>query len=292
MTPRGTYVMKLQLFKTMWGFDGSIDVAIEQLLFADMDGLEGPAPESITAQQDMSTLLQTNKLSYIAEITTAGSYVPDRHATVQQHLDSLEIKLQHSTKLKPLFITCLGGCDAWPENKSMDFFRRAIELTNQYDSVISFETHRSRSLFNPWVTQRIVEQIPDIKLTVDFSHWCVVCERLMDTEIDVIHAIANNVQHIHARVGYAQGPQVPDPRAPEYEYALHAHQRWWEIIWQSQQKRNFKTTTMTPEFGPDGYLHELPYTRKPVADLWELNSWMAEKEKLHFKNFVTININH
>jgi hypothetical protein len=202
---------------------------------------------------------------------------------MHDHLTSLENKLIHSAALNPIFITCLAGCDAWPEKTSLEFFQRAMELADNYNLKISFETHRSRSLFNPWVTQRIVEQLPDILLTVDFSHWCVVCERLMDTELDVIHAIADNVQHIHARIGYEQGPQVPDPRAAEYKYALDAHQHWWEIIWQSQLSRNFKISTMTPEFGPDGYLHLLPHTQEPVADLWELNQWMAKEEQLHFE---------
>jgi len=271
----------------MWGFNGSsVDEAVNQLVTAGMQGLEGAAPENKIEQAYWSELFESKDIPYIAEITTAGSYVPDRHATLQQHLDSLERKLQHSAALDPLFVTCLGGCDAWPEVQSIEFFQRAIELAEKYSLTISFETHRSRSLFNPWVTQRIVEQIPEINLTIDFSHWCVVCERLMDTELDLIHTIADNVQHIHARVGYDQGPQVPDPRAPEYEYALRAHQNWWEILWRAQIKRGFKFTTMTPEFGPDGYLHELPFSKQPVADLWELNCWMAEEENTHFDCFM------
>ena len=279
--------MQLELFKTLWGFNGtSIEEAITQLLATNMLGLEGPAPEEISQQRKMLELLTDNNISYIAEISTAGSYVPIRHATLQHHLDSLEIKLQHSSALNPRFVTCLGGCDAWPEEQSIEFFIRAIALSKKYNLDISFETHRSRSLFNPWVTQRIVEKIPDINLTVDFSHWCVVCERLMDTELDVIHSIANNVKHIHARVGYEQGPQVPDPRAPEYEYALRAHQAWWEIIWQSQIQQGLKVSTMTPEFGPDGYLHEQPFSKQPVANLWELNQWMALEETRHFSMFI------
>jgi sugar phosphate isomerase/epimerase len=278
--------MQLQLFKTLWGSTGSTEHSIRQAAESGMQGIEGPAPDSSGAQNSTSALLLENNLSYIAEITTAGTYVPDRHATLQHHLNSLDEKLNHSATLNPLFVTCLGGCDAWPDQLSFEFFYRAIELANSYKLKISFETHRSRSLFNPWVTQRVVKELPEINLTVDFSHWCVVCERLMDTELDVIHAIADNVQHIHARVGYEQGPQVPDPRATEYKYAFDAHQRWWEIIWQAQLNRQFKTTTMTPEFGPDGYLHELPFSKKPVADLWELNQWMANEEISHFKRFM------
>ena len=42
---------------------------------------------------------------------------------------------------------------------------------------------------------------------------------------------------------------------------------------------------MTPEFGPDGYLHTLPFTNAPVADLWELNCWMAKNEREHFNDY-------
>ena len=41
-------------------------------------------------------------------------------------------------------------------------------------------------------------------------------------------------------------------------------------------------TTLTPEFGPDGYTHLLPFTQAPVADTWGLNQWMARAEREHF----------
>ena len=39
---------------------------------------------------------------------------------------------------------------------------------------------------------------------------------------------------------------------------------------------------MTPEFGPDGYLHCLPFTAAPVADLRQINTWMAERQRRRF----------
>lgn len=278
--------MKLKLFKTLWGFSGNYQDAIQQALTAGMNGIEGPAAEDAKLRLELKQRLEDQGMDYIAEITTAGTYVPDRQATLQQHIDSFKTKLNASLELNPLFITCLGGCDAWPESQSLDFFQQAMELAKDNNITVSFETHRGRSLFNPWVTQRIVEQIPAIKLTCDFSHWCVVCERLIDTEIDVIKQIANNAHHIHARIGYDQGPQVPNPAAPEYATALQAHQGWWEIIWDAQRQRDYQVSTMTPEFGPDGYLHEAPFTREPVADLWELNTWMANHEMQHFSSYI------
>lgn len=278
--------MELKLFKTLWGFTDAYSTAINESITAGFHGIEGPAPLDYRANKDLFYQLKDSNLNYIAEITTAGTYVPDRHASLQQHLDSLEQKLDASLKLEPLFITCLGGCDAWPEQQNIQFFQSAMEMAESFGVTISFETHRGRAFFNPWVTQRIVEQLPNIKITCDFSHWCVVCERLMDSEIDIIHKLAPHAHHIHARVGYDQGPQVPHPAAPEYEADLRAHQHWWEIIWQQQALSGYEYTTMTPEFGPDRYLHEIPFTKKPVADLWEINQWMAEEERQHFARSI------
>lgn len=277
--------MQLKLFKTLWGFDGSFAQAVDQAVAAGMAGIEGPAPAQPEQRQALRSLLHDAGCDYIAEITTAGSYVPERQATLAQHLDSFRSKLADSAELEPLFITCLGGCDAWPESQSQEFFARAMEIAEGFELIVSFETHRGRSLFNPWVTQRIVAALPAIRLTCDFSHWCVVCERFIDTEQDIIEMLAPHAHHIHARVGYDQGPQVPHPAAPEYDPALRAHQHWWEIIWHAQQQRGYSVTTMTPEFGPDGYLHTAPFTQTPVADLWELNTWMAREEQRHFSAF-------
>ena len=90
------------------------------------------------------------------------------------------------------------------------------------------------------------------------------------------------MHHIQARVGYDQGPQVPHPAAPEHAAALDFHERHWEAVWRSQQARGYAVTTLTPEFGPDGYLHHLPFTDMPVADLWSLNQWIGQRQRQHF----------
>ena len=278
--------MQQKLFKTLWGFDGDYLKAVDEAVADGFDGIEGPAPLDSGIRDEFAASLRENGLLYIQEICTGGDYVPDRRATVDEHLEAFEMGFAAGEELSPLFVTSMAGCDAWPEEKSIAFFRRGMVLAEAAGRVLCYETHRSRSTFNPWTTQRIVEAIPAIRLTADFSHWCVVCERLVDTELDVIKGIAGNIHHVHARVGYDQGPQVPHPAAPEYADALAAHQRWWEIIWRAQQQQGYDTTTMTPEFGPDGYLHLMPFTREPVADLREINNWMAQTERRHFNEFV------
>ena len=91
-----------------------------------------------------------------------------------------------------------------------------------------------------------------------------MCERLvLDGEPGILALCAERAHHVHARVGYDQGPQVPHPDASEYRAALGAHERWWDAIWSAHARAGRATATMTPEFGPDGYLHTLPFSGAP-----------------------------
>src|SRR5688572_29876609 len=82
--------------------------------------------------------------------------------------------------------------------------------------------------------------------------------------------------YIHARVGYAEGPQIPDPRASEWQHAVDRHlQLWQQII--DQHKRNSKQSLyITPEFGPPAYMHTAPFTNQLVGDVWEQNVYMKD----------------
>lgn len=278
--------MELHVFKTLWGHTGSLDEAMAVCRQQDYSGLEGPVPENPAERRKFRTKLAHAGLEFIAEICTAGSYVPDRHASPSRHLESLCRRAEAALECQPQFLTVIAGCDAWSLGESVDFFGQAMAVGEALGVTVSFETHRSRSFFNPWATRDILRQLPALKLTCDFSHWCVVCERLIDTEPEVLALCAGRAHHVHARVGYDQGPQVPHPAAPAYRGALEAHERWWSQIWRRQAMRGMTVSTLTPEFGPDGYLQCLPFTSVPVADLSGINHWMAGREKQLFAETV------
>jgi hypothetical protein len=281
--------MRFELFKTFWGFAGGPREAEPLVRQAGFDGIEAPVPPDEAGRERFAAALAELQLDFIAEITTAGSYVPDRSATPRDHLADLEAKIVWARPLKPRFFNVMAGCDAWPAALQVDFFARAVEIAEKHGVVCSFETHRGRSFFNPWITRDVVRAVPQLKLTCDFSHWVSVCERLLDSEWDTIHELAPHAHHVHGRVGYPQGPQVPHPAAPEYAECLASHQRIWEVLWQAQLANGYAVSTMTPEFGPDGYLHTLPFTNAPVADLWEINTWMGKEERRHFAAFIERN---
>jgi hypothetical protein len=275
--------MRLLLFRSLWtnGFD--LEAALEDCRTGRFDGVEGPVPQSAAEGAAFLAAIRNAGVPWIAEIATAGGYVPERSATPEQHLDSFRRQAEAALDGSPLFLTVLAGCDAWPLGHSVEFFGKACEIAKGLGAIASFETHRSRSTFNPWMTRDLLVQLPTLRLTCDFSHWCCVCERLvLDTEPDVLARCVEQALHIHARIGYEQGPQVPHPAAPEYRPALEAHERWWSLIWSAHEREKRAFTTMTPEFGPDGYLHTLPFTEAPAAELTEINRWMAERQRDRF----------
>jgi hypothetical protein len=274
--------MRLQVFRSLWtnGFD--LDAALGECRDGTYDGIEAPVPLEPRARREFVARLRDADVPFIAELTTGGGYVP-AHASMDRHLEELRTIAEASLEAGPTGFTALAGCDAWSLTQGVEFLGQALEILADLGIRASFETHRSRLTFNPWITRDLLLQVPEMRLTCDFAHWCCVCERLvMESEPEVLALCADRASHVHARVGYDQGPQVPHPAAPEYREALNAHERWWDAVWTANERDEQAITTMTPEFGPDGYLQAAPFTREPVASLDEINRWMAERQRERF----------
>lgn len=278
--------MKLDIFRTLWGYSGDWMPVIDRLHSEGFEGIEARIPDPIADRQRNRTALRDSGTPYIAVVFTSKPVLPDQSASPEMHLADLERKLGIAAEFAPRFVNILAGNDRWPLSAQIDFFGRAIELAEQSGVVCCFETHRARLLGNPWQTLELIQHLPALRFTSDISHWVVSCERLLNDSADDLSAFVERVHHVQARVGYDQGPQVPHPAAPEYEEALAFHRCHWESVWSSQKARGYQATTMTPEFGPDGYLHHLPFTNVPVADLDSLNRWMARHEREHFMDFM------
>jgi len=129
-----------------------------------------------------------------------------------------------------------------------------------------------------------MRELPELKINADLSHWCCVTESMLEDHAEAIELAATRTIHIHSRVGYENGPQVSDPRAPEWAEHLAKFETWWKMIIDEHTKRGEKELTVTPEYGPPSYMQTIPFTNKPVADLWEVCLWSAER----FRNFALI----
>lgn len=268
--------MKLIRAVSCWGNEATPSEALSLAMEWGFEAVEGPIPGDARA---FGQRVADQGKQLIAEVATGceeGSYVPCINASPQDHLEDFRRKLDRALEAQPLRITTLAGSDLWDFGTSCRFLGQLLAIARQAGAPLSVETHRARPTFHPQQTLSLLEELPELSLTLDVSHWCVVCERLVPCELALMAAVEERVAHIHARVGYDQGPQVPDPRAPRYGEELAAHLGCWRRIARHLQGKGAEVLTVTPEFGPDGYLQSHPLTDEPAADLRELNRWMGD----------------
>ena len=285
--------MKISTVKTLWGVtqeQGNAPGEYERL-FTSIKASGFTAVETciwkIEDPVDFCAALTATGLKYVAMINTCkppnDPHVGSR--SLQDHIASFTEQVARVQSAIPahllLLINAHSGCDSWPLETTTAFFTAALAIEADARVLICHETHRGRALYNPWVTRDVCRLFGQLHLTADLSHFAVVAERLFaDDDADwneCLAEITRATRHIHARVGYPQGPQVNDPRAPEHAAAVAAHQVWWDAIVARQSADGAETLTIEPEHGVDGYQQCLPHTQEPVADVKEVNQWIRDR---------------
>jgi sugar phosphate isomerase/epimerase len=233
------------------------------------DGIEIWWPMEQKDQDELFSLLK----KYSLEV---GFLCGAHQSDFQEHLNFFKkmIDAAATNKIqKPLYINCHSGKDYFSLKENKAFIAHTTGLTKQTGIKICHETHRSRMLFAAPVAKQYIKSHPELRITFDASHWCNVSESLLQDQQDTINLTLERTDHIHARIGHQQGPQVNDPRAPEWEEAVKAHLGWWDKIVSLKKKAGERLTILT-EFGPADYMPTTPYNRQPLADQWEINVYI------------------
>jgi hypothetical protein len=257
--------MKLLVFRALWGMTGPTAEQIERIAAAGYDGIEGAPPEDMP-RADFLRRLDEYHLKLIL-----GAQVDAR--------DQLEPTLKRLADYGPLKIGLHSGRDHFSRDEGRVYFETALRLEDDIRIPVGHETHRGRMFFSPWDTAFYLREFPALRIVADYSHWVNVCERLPNDQADALELANQRAIHIHGRVGYEEGPQVPDPAAREYAAQLEWHETHWQRIRQLHQERGADALTFTPEYGPPRYLHTLPHTDQPVADLWAICLWGAARAR-------------
>lgn len=258
----------LKILNTNWGFPGTRETFFNQSKEAGYDGVELWAPGE---EKDRAALQEQAALAKLdLGLLCAGSD-PD----FSKHIRQFETNLQNAVAMRPLYVNCHSGKDWFTFEQNRQIVELSLAISKASGIPVYHETHRGRMLFAAHVTRQFLEQLPGLRLTLDISHWCNVHESLLGDQEETVNLALSRTDHIHTRIGHAEGPQVNDPRAPEWEGAVQRHLGWWDKVLETKAKAGLPLTMLT-EFGPPNYLPALPYTRQPVADQWAINVYMKE----------------
>jgi sugar phosphate isomerase/epimerase len=277
--------MRLDVFKTLWGAVGAgspYPTFREAIPVIAAQGFDGVAFALIARTFDpgIGELEELRELcdEHGLEIATL---VMSEGATVEDHVASLRSDVEAAAPLRSRHLMAHGGADWFDDDQATRFFREVLAMERDLGLTVGHETHRTRILYNPWTTARMLDRFEDLQLTIDFSHWVVVAERLIDDQIDIVRQAAERAVHVDARVGSTQAIQVADPAASDQAETLEGYLRWWHLVWDAQEQRGMGVSTVVPEFGPPPYQPTLP-GGAPITDLWGVCGWMADRLRTEF----------
>jgi sugar phosphate isomerase/epimerase len=263
-------ILKLIFGKSKWEmWDDSLEVFLQRVMASGFEATEIYLGSLQESPAEIARLHTTYGLRLIGQILTQGQSYKD-------HIKSLESQFEFAEQCQVAFINSHTGRDIFSFAENLQVFQRAVQLSQSSGIPILIETHRGRPTYSAVETRKYLEAVPELRLTADFSHWMVVHESdLADQRANVELAMAR-ADYIHARVGYAEGPQIPDPRAPEWEQAVETHVKLWQQIIDQHKRNDKESLYITPEFGPPAYMHTVPFTNQPVGDVWEQNVYMKD----------------
>lgn len=269
--------MKIQYYYPRWGCeDMDWRTFCQKVKQSGFDGIEGPFAEDTREQADMVDALKANDLQFI------GQYYQSFEKDFEQHKSNYTKYLRLLASGKPIKINAQTGKDYFSFKQNAELFAAAGAISKETGITICHETHRNKALFAAHIARDYLRQLPDLKITADFSHWCNVAESLLEDQQEAMALACLHVEHLHARVGHAQGAQVTDPRLPLYARELDAHLNWWDAIVNHYREENKSVLTITTEFGPAPYMIRIPFTNMAIANQFDINVYMMQLLKKRY----------
>jgi sugar phosphate isomerase/epimerase len=270
--------MKILYFRSVWGLEDlpTLEDRFKKIKAGGFDGVELDVPTDLETCRRARKSLDELGLAVVAQQwRTSGR-------TVAEHQAGFEPQYELALALKPLYLNSHTGCDHFTLEENLSIFDHATALAGKHGLEVRHETHRGRALFSAPAAMQFLAARPQLRLVADFSHWCCVHESLLADQPERLEHATKHAYAIHARVGHAEGPQIPDPRDPLWRPNLEAHLSWWKKIVAHRRAEGCTILPVCPEFGPPPYMTLLPHTKKPIADLWDVNCFMRDwlKENL------------
>jgi len=261
---------ELKILATNWGFSGTTDEFCAKAKKEGYDGIEIWWP----AENKKDELFAALKKYQLDVGFLCGGFQNDPKEHLEYYKGMVDAAAKQNIQ-RPLYINNHSGRDYFSFDDNKKFIEHTIALSKETGIIICHETHRSRILYSAPVAKQFIEKYADLKITFDVSHWCNVHESLLADQEQTVNMALERVEHIHARIGHPEGPQVNDPRAPEWENAVKAHLAWWDKVVERKKKNGERMTFLT-EFGPPDYMPTTAYTRQPLANQWEINVYMMQ----------------
>ncbi len=263
--------MKLLILCPQWGYEHlPLEDFFLKVKEAGYDGIDTWLPKSNSEKKKFLSLLDTYKLAIVGHQHQATGN------TIKEYCKSLEYHLTRILECNPLLINSHSGRDYFSSEEQLRVIDTIEEFSVKNNIIVAHETHRGRIGYSPYQAMELFKLRPSMKITADFSHWTCVTESFLENSPEILQEAIIRTKHIHARVGYTQGPQIPDPRLPDWQNPVEFFIEIWKRIIRYQKSKRALFFTITPEFGPPPYMWTRTDNGSPVRNQWEINLFMKD----------------
>jgi hypothetical protein len=274
--------LEIIILSPLWGHEHLPLVPfLESVRQAGYDGLDTWIPENKRDKKLLFDYLQRYEMPVVVQQHRAAG------STFNQFKASFLKNLHQCIEAQPLLINSHTGRDWFTLEENLTLIDLARNVSIRTGIPIVHETHRGRMGYAPQAAAALFQLREYYLLTADFSHWTCVTESMLENFEPTLNEAIKRTQHVHARIGFENGPQISDPRAPEWSYALETFLGWWDRIVSVNKASGRSVLTFTTEFGPPPYLPTLPFTRTPVANQFEINCFMKDLLKRRYMHLLT-----
>lgn len=263
--------MEIKILSPQWGHE-HLDITdfLHEIKNAGYDGIDTWIPLDPIGKSELLNGLQALELNMVShQHRAAGS-------TFARFKTSFLNELFACAESAPLLINSHTGKDYFTLEQNIALVDIAAEFTSKTGILVAHETHRGRLGYSPQSMSEVFKLRPEIQLTADLSHWVCVTESMLENFEPVLDETLKRSIHIHARVGFEQGPQVADPTDPHWHYALDKFLGWWDKIITTNAESGRSILPITTEFGPEPYMPKAPFSIHPAADQFKINCFIKD----------------
>jgi sugar phosphate isomerase/epimerase len=272
---------RLEVLMSWWGMSGlgghngagnewSMEEKVWRIAEAGYDGINGMLPEGKEAEQWQRLLDQYN-LSYSVNAYPKTAEELDvflRKAKSFGRVDFVNVQV-----MRPFLVG----------DHAVQLLAEMAELSRSAGIPAYIETHRGTITQDLLRTVEYAERLPELELTIDFSHYVVVGEmRTVSGEAEeLLQTLLSRTKSIHARISNGEQVQIDIPMFGnvgegeiEFEDPMLKHfQRWWLGGMQSwrQDAKEDEVLPFICELGPPPYAITVRGTdgvEREVSDRW------------------------
>lgn len=266
--------MELLFLATQWGAEHlAFEDFLHRTMAAGYDGIDTWVPEDAATRKRYGRLLESHGLPVVCHQHQATG------RSLNAFCKSFEYHLNLCMEWNPVLINSHSGRDYFTIDEQLRVLDVAGEFSVKNNITVAHETHRGRLGFSPYNAARLFKLRREMQITADFSHWVCVTESYLEHCAELMSEAMHRTSHVHARVGFPQGPQVADPRVPQWQASTAVFMDWWMSIIRAKEKEGALRFTVTPEFGPPPYMPTFPESGEPVSDQFELNNFIKDQIK-------------